>query len=116
MSFRLKIRSLILLLGAASLVVASTGTVGGTVAAVTEDRSLTGTVAKGAVYLNHDGKEIKLIADENGDFLASLPPGRYKLVRVLDADQRELRIASRQARAFDVKKNSHTRFDVMVEP
>lgn len=116
MSFRSKVFSLVLSLGFASLVVAAMGTVGGTVAVVTEEHSLAGTVAKGAVYLERDGKEIELIADENGDFLASLQPGRYTLVRVFDANQRELRISPRQVRSFDVKKNGHTRFDVMVQP
>jgi len=92
------------------------GTVAGTVAAVTENREFVGIVARAVVQVECGSTQSELVADDNGDFLTSLPVGRYKLVRLLDANRRELRISSRQSRFFEIKKNKHTRFDVMVWP
>lgn len=104
------------LLGLASLTAAATGTLGGTVAVVTPDRQFGGAVPGAVVELDRAGTRIKLAADENGDFIISLSPGDYHLVRVLNAESRELKLHAGQARGFTVKRGKHTRFDVLVEP
>ncbi|MCZ2076113.1 MAG: hypothetical protein LC130_14070 [Bryobacterales bacterium] len=104
------------LLGLASLTAAATGTLGGTVAVVTPDRQFGGAVPGAVVELDRAGTRIKLTADENGDFIISLSPGDYHLVRVLNAESQELKLHARQARGFTVRKRKHTRFDVMISP
>jgi hypothetical protein len=105
-----------LFLGLVLLGAETSGTLGGTVAVVSlPGRQFAGAVAKATVLVTSGGKEVKVAADDNGDFLVSLPPGKYHLVRVVDEKSRDLRIDGKQVRVFTVRKKRHTRFDVLVE-
>ena len=56
-----------------------------------------------------------ITADENGDFMLKMKPGRYELRELLGKKQRKLRLDSRQARDFVISQNRVKRFDVLVE-
>lgn len=91
------------------------GTLGGTVGFVSvAEHQFVRVAAKSTLLLSHRGKEVTLKADENGDFRASLPPGKYQLTKVLDSAGHELALYEKQARKFTIRANRDTRFDVMV--
>lgn len=108
---------IVLLLAAPALLFASgEGTVGGTVAVITEPgEQFNRALPKAVVIAALRGKEFRIPANENGDFLATLPQGKYELIRVTDENSCDVRLVSKQVRVFTVKNKKHTRFDVLVE-
>ena len=90
----------------------ASGTVGGSVFESNGKQPVF--VAKATLQVLCGAVEENIQVDDNGDFFASLPDGKYRLIRVVSAEKQELLIPSRQMRTFVVRTGRHTRFDVQV--
>ena len=100
-----------------SLSAETSGTVGGTAVFVSGTAPALHTVDYGSgvtFSVNCNGKRFDRTVDENGDFQVSLPVGKYRLIRVVDAEHHELSLEKTQVKTFTVKPNKHTRFDIML--
>jgi hypothetical protein len=78
------------------------------------EKTTLGVAAKVSVELEHEGKILTIVSDDNGDFILKLPEGIYRLKSAHSADSKLLRFSPSQHRCFTVKPNSDTRFDVML--
>ena len=94
-----------------------TGTVaGGTLFVDESEKTWLGDAANVTVELEHEGRALTIVSDDNGDFIVKLQKGIYRLKSARDADGKVLRFSSSQHERFKVEPNKDTRFDVMLLP
>jgi hypothetical protein len=89
------------------------GTVSGTVAYVENEKFLGG-VRDSSVIVKSNRKEVTLKANDEGDFIDTLPVGQYSLVQVLDATGKQLTLDATQSQSFSVHADRNAQFDVIV--
>jgi hypothetical protein len=70
--------------------------------------------AKAKVVVACEEKRTVVNADERGDYGVRLDSCKYRLVEAVGLDGKNLKIYSRQARTFIIRKGETTRFDVMI--
>ena len=91
------------------------GSVVGSMLFVNEsERTTLGSAAKVIVELQHKGRTLIIVSDDNGDFLVKLPKGIYRLKSARSANNKPLRFSPSQHRRLKVEPNKDTRFDVML--
>jgi hypothetical protein len=78
------------------------------------ERTTLGSAAKVIVELQHKGRTLIIVSDDNGDFLVKLPKGIYRLKSARSANNKPLRFSPSQHRRLKVEPNKDTRFDVML--
>ena len=88
------------------------GTVLGTVAYVSNGEFVR--EVKDATVVVSNGREIRIKANQQGDFDAKLEVGKWSLVRVLDESNAPLTLDDAQARSLTLSKGQNSRFDIIV--
>jgi TonB family protein len=92
-----------------------TGTVaGGTLFVDESEKTTLGDAANVTVELEHEGRTLTIVSDDNGDFIVKLSEGIYRLKSARDAGGKVLHFSASQHEQFRVEPDKDTRFDVML--